>query len=297
MMTERLISSAMTFLETARACAVLMPVGRVGERLAIAVIGVLGSGKAIARPVTPRVLSCLPRDLGHSCLTFGSLVAADFLDWCDNGASPTEWTPPLGGLVLDNWFDIESDDVGAIEQVALSLCALHPDELLSQSHGDKQLAAPRSREEARFLESVRTDVIRIRPALDAGFRKAFSLTGKAVGSEVDFVGSSYATCYAAINPRGRIATRVLSASAGLWRLARAREAFGFAGPAVIELTAWVPPKDLPLFSASDYTAVDETIAELREQAKREELHVHSVSDVASASRRLISAEAGALVAA
>jgi len=130
----------------------------------------------------------------------------------------------------------------------------------------------------------------VRPALAKGFRKSLSLTGKAAAGEIDFVGKHYVTCYAAVNPKARSASRVQTASAALWHLARARDAFGFASPAVMELTAWVPPQGLPIYSEQDYTTALEIVAELREQAGREQLAVFSVTDVDSACRRLVNIE-------
>ena len=98
-----------------------------------------------------------------------------------------------------------------------------------------------------------------------------------------------------MNPKTRAITRVQSASAALWRLARAREAFGFASPSVVELTAWVPPEGLPIYTASEYQIVRETVAELRAQAAKEQIEIFAASDVHAACERLLNKEGDARV--
>lgn len=55
-------------------------------------------------------------------------------------------------------------------------------------------------------------------------------------------------------------------------------------------SAWVPPQGMPIFSAADYLVVDETVAEQRAQALREQLEVFPVSDLVMACRRLVEIE-------
>ncbi len=138
---------------------------------------------------------------------------------------------------------------------------------------------------------MREEVAQARPGLLSGFRRKFSLSGKSSGSEIDFVGSHYATCFAAINPKGAMSGRTRNASAALWRLARARDAFGFAAPATIELTAWTPLPGLPLYTRQEYSVVKETLQELSAQAAREELLIFSAPNAEIASRRLLEVEA------
>jgi len=268
--------------------AVFLPVGRLSEQICIAMIGWSEAIGPWARAATPKALPSLPNDLGHALFTFGSLVIADYDDWCRRGEAPQGWTPPIAGLILGDWFTVEGFDAEDALRVAMSLSALCPGQVSSAK--DDQPSNPRSSDERRFLDAVRLEIARARPGLAKGFRRGLSLTGKAVGGEIDFVGHHYVTCYAAVNPRGRAASRVQTASAALWRLARARDAFGFAAPAIVELTAWVPPEGLPIYSEQEYRTASETVAELREQASKEELTVFSVTDVPSACRRLIEIE-------
>lgn len=278
-------------LIAATARVIYMPAGQVGEQLAIAIIGTLEDAKPFSRAVTSKLLRCLPEDLGHACLNFGSIVAADFIDFVSSGRPADEWQVPLAGLVKGEPLYAEGYSLDSIMDSLARLCALSGE---SSRDGvdieDREPPAPRVSEEARFLEGVKEEVTRRRPRLKSGFKRVFSLTGGHVANEIDFVGHRYATCYAALNPKSRQAARVMTASAALWRLARARDAFGFAAPATMELTAWVPPAGLPLFSAGEYGLVREMIAELKAQAAREELGVSTATSSLEAATRLIELE-------
>jgi hypothetical protein len=271
-----------------RARAVFFQAGEFGEQIAIAIVGSTDDGGILSRPVTPRIFNGLPRDLGHAVHSFGTLVAADYTTWCRSNRSQIEWTPPIKGLTFGDWIDVEGTDEQTIGDMLLGMCAFY--ESREEKLEEVRPVAPRSSEETRFLDSVKSEVERRRPSLTAGFRRTFSLTGKNIGSEIDFVGSSYATCYAAINPKGKPTLRIQTASAALWRLARAREAFGFAAPANVELTAWIPPPGQPIFTENEYLIVEETISELQEQAKKEELRVFPATSHLLATDRLIAIE-------
>jgi hypothetical protein len=219
------------------------------------------------------------------------LVVSDFEEWCARGKTPEEWVPPITGLTVGEWLLVEGFDLEDVLRVALSMSGLAVSQVASVPKDEQSsTASPRTSDERRFLDAIKSEIARSRPNLVKGFRRDLSLTGKAVGGEIDFVGHHYVTCYAAVNPRSRAVSRVQTAAAALWRLARARDAFGFATPAAIELTAWVPPEGLPIYSEQEYRAAAETVAELREQASREQLDVFAVTDVHSACRRLVDLE-------
>lgn len=277
-------------LISGRAKPILLAVSDLGERFAIAVIGSTSEGVPFASAVTPRVLKCLPIDVANACQSFGLLVAADFMAWCGANRPVEAWTAPISGLQFGDWIEVDAYDVASMVQNVLSMCALHGNVPRETENQPAEIVTPRTSEESRFLELVRNEVTRRRPTLKAGFRKAFSLTGKEIGGEIDFVGSRYATCYSAINPKGRPALRIQTACAALWRLARARDAFGFAAPSLFELTAWIPPRGQPIFSDREYFAVDETIAELTAEARKEDLGVFTATGPSIAGDRLISLE-------
>ncbi|MCL9844085.1 hypothetical protein [Ralstonia solanacearum] len=260
-----------------------------GESFAIAVLGEYESGQAFARAVTSRALRCLPHELGYACHTFGNLLVADYMAWSESGKKPEAWRPPLGDIVLGPAFVVEAEKSEDVVASALERCALYPGNSAQQRHEDEGVTG-RPTDEARFAKSVMDEVLSVSPSLASGFNKKFSLTGSASGFTIDFIGHTYATCYAAINPKSKTSVRLKAASAGLWRLARARDAFGFASPDHIELTAWVPAPGLPIYSDSEYVIVRDTIDELEAQAKREDLRIFSTYDSHKASSRLLHEE-------
>lgn len=267
-----------------------------GESLVIAILGEHTGGIPFARAVTPRVLKCLPQDLGYACHSFGNLVVADYLAWTEAGHDASLWKVPLGGVEVGERFEIEADNPAGVVDAVLERCALFN---RSQSRhdvasDDASKAAPRPSSESRFANSVKREVLARRPSLEKRFNRTFSLTGSPTGFSIDYVGHSYATCYAAIDPKSKTLVRSRAASAALWRLARARDAFGFASPERMELTAWVPSPDLPIYSDSEYAIVEDTVGELREQALKENLDVFSAHDAHCACERLMEREVAIL---
>jgi hypothetical protein len=274
----------------ARVRPVLLPVGHVGESFCIALLGVDNRQHPWGRVILERGRRGLPEQVGNASITFGKLAVGDFLFWCKAGQSPDQWSPPVTGLALGEWLEVEGHDEADVLRIALSLAALADMDLDVAEDAVAAIEIPRASDEARFLSAVRTEVGRLHPALERGFGHRLSLTGRGAGGDIDFVGSHYATCYAALNPKARASARVTNASAALWRLARLRDELGFAAPADIELTAWTPPKGQPVYTPKEYDLVDELLDELRAQADKEQLAVFSVGDSGSASHRLLAME-------
>ncbi|VBO96135.1 hypothetical protein [Burkholderia pseudomallei] len=280
--------------QTATARLLKLNMNATGESIAIAVVGRFESGKPFARVVTPRILRCLPRDLGRACHTFGTLLVEDYLSSNDVAEGhESNWQPPLRGIEVGPEFVVEADDEESAIVSALGHCALFSPPS-SSAEVLVEEGSPRSTDERRFVQAVKTEVLHRNPNLGAGFNRTFSLTHASREFSIDYVGHAYATCYAAINPKGRSRVRLNTAAAGLWRLARARDAFGFAAPERIELTAWVPAPGLPIYRESEYAALNDVVAELREQARRESLSIFTTHDILSASDRLIAEEIAAL---
>jgi hypothetical protein len=276
----------------ARVRPVLLPVGHVGESFCIALLGVDNRQHPWGRVILERGRRGLPEQVGNASITFGKLAVGDFLYWCNAGRSPDQWLPPVNGLALGDWVEVEGRDEADLVRIALSLAALADTDLDIAEDAVVAVEIPRASDEARFLDAVRAEVARLRPALERGFGHRLSLTGRGVGGDIDFVGSHYATCYAALNPKAKASVRVTNASAALWRLARLRDELGFAAPADIELTAWTPPKGQPVYTPKEYGLVDEILDELRAQAHKEQLAIFSVGDSGSASNRLLAMELG-----
>jgi hypothetical protein len=272
---------------------IFLPLGQLGEKVAIAFIGVSDSGSAFASRVLNRVLRCLPADMAHACVSFSEIIVEDYLEWCKRGELPQGWQLPLAGLELGSQITISAYSESDLVAMSRRLASLHV-ELAEERTNEHTTGAPRVKEEKIFLDQVMREVLRSRPQLKNRFHRDFNLRGRSVGNQIDFCGQNYVTCYAAINPKSRSRVRVSSAAAALWNLARVRDAFGFEMPSKIELTTWVPPKGLPTYTEADYALVEDTVSELQEQAIREKLTVFSVPDSLLAGARLVELELSAV---
>jgi hypothetical protein len=269
---------------------ILLPLGHLGESIAIAFVGVSDTDTPFASRTIDKILKCLPADIAHACVSYSEIIVKDYLAWCAKGKSSLDWEPPLAGLLLGEQLSVSAYAESELGEMARRLGALYV-EKPSDSVEVRSGSVPRANEEKVFLGQVMREVLRSNPELENRFHRDFNLRGKSIGNEIDFCGQHYVTCYAAINPNSRSSrVRVNSASAALWNLARARDAFGFEIPSTIELTAWVPSAGLPMYTDSDYVIVEDTVAELKEQAKREELTVFPVSDSLLAGKRLVERE-------
>lgn len=274
---------------TAYCRAIFLPLGQLGEKVAIAFVGVSDVGEAFATQVLTKVLRCLPSEMAHACVSFSEIVVQDYLSWCSHGKPSAAWSPPLAGLEIGVPVAVSAFSDAELSRMARRMAALHI-EIAIDSAADQLAALPRANDEKNFLEQVMKEVLRSKPQLKNRFHRDFNLRGRSVGNQIDFCGQHYVTCYSAINPKSRSRVRVSSAAAALWNLARVRDAFGFEMPSKIELTTWVPPKGLPTYSDADYALVEDTVSELQEQANREQLSVFAVPDSLKAGARLVEFE-------
>jgi hypothetical protein len=279
-----------TSLVSATCRPIFLPLGQLGEKVAIAFVGVSDSGSAFASQVLTKVLRCLPSDMAHACVSFSEIVVEDYLNWCKRGKSAQGWRLPLAGLEVGDQVAISAYSESDLVAMSRRLASLHVELTEAQQSNEQLPTTPRVKEEKIFLDQVIREVLRSRPQLKNRFHRDFNLRGRSVGNQIDFCGLNYVTCYAAINPKSRSRVRVSSAAAALWNLARVRDAFGFAMPLRIELTTWVPPKGLPTYTDADYALVEDTVSELQEQATREALTVFSVPDSLLAGARLVELE-------
>jgi hypothetical protein len=117
------------------------------------------------------------------------------------------------------------------------------------------------------------------------------LAGGSVQNRLDYMSASYGVCYSTVNPFTSKTNLLPRAQSALWRLARARDASGFAPPKVLEIVLWTPQPGQPIFSSQHYELVDETVDELRSEAIKENLGVTTVFSPDLAGERLLSMEA------
>src|SRR5438046_2483931 len=132
---------------------VFLPVGRVSERICIAMVGSSAVTGPWARATTPRPLASLPNDLGHAVFTFGNLVVSDFEEWCARGKTPQEWVPPITGLTVGEWLLVEGFDLEDVLRIALSMSGLAASQVASVPRDEQSsTASPRTSDERRFLD-------------------------------------------------------------------------------------------------------------------------------------------------
>ena len=266
------------------------PIALSGERYCIAVVGSTSAGDAIARSaVSPRVARCVIGELGANLVGFSQLVVQDFQFSISHGISYESWAPPFDRMYLGECRDIDGDTPEQILQVATMTFAMLAHETESDL-AEQSIIIPSADDERQFRDSVRHTVEQVRPGLARYFGQTFSLTGGRALNRIDYMSASYGVCYSTINPYTAKANLMPRAQAALWRLARARDASGFTPPTVLEIVLWTPQPGQPIFSRQHYDIVDETVAELRSEAERDDLGVMTVFTPDSAGERLLSLE-------
>ncbi len=258
------------------------------ETFAVAVIGESLERQAFSANVFQRRPSFGNPELSELCYRVGELVAEDYLSFRSKNSNLLDWETPLEGVELDEVFSVEGQNRNDLVVNALRHCALFYSP--PNKGNQEESVRPSKTEESIFRDLVKRGVLEKIPSLLNSFNRDFSLTASRQTSNIDFVGSFYATCFAAVNPKANRSIRMTNATSSLWRLARARDAFGFAAPQTMELTAWVPPKGLPLFTDHEYQAVEEVILELDAQARTEGLTVFSAETADDAIRRVVQNE-------
>lgn len=266
------------------------PIALSGERYCIAIVGVTASGEGIARStVSPRVSRCVIGELGANLVGFAQLVVQDFTVSLGKGKRFQSWRPPFDRMSLSEPREVDGGSSEQILQVATMMFAMLAHES-EPNMADDDITVPSADDERQFRDSVRHAVEQVRPGLVHYFGRTFSLTGGSVQNRVDYMSATYGVCYSTINPFTSKSNLLPRAQSALWRLARARDASGFAPPELLEIVLWTPQPGQPIFSRQQYEIVDETVAELTSEAQRENLGVITVSSPHLAGERLLSVE-------
>ncbi|MGQ0750998.1 MAG: hypothetical protein ACT4PS_10730 [Betaproteobacteria bacterium] len=266
------------------------PIALSGERYCIAMVGRTTEGEAIARStVAPRVARCVIGHLGANLVGFSRLVVKDFKIAMHAGMPLEKWRPPFDRMALSETREFDGNDAEQMLRAAsvnFALLAHEPE----TERTDEEISSPRADDERKFIGSVQALVRKTRPGLVRNFGQTFSLAGGTVKNRVDYLSASYGACYSTINPSTPKSNLLLRAQAALWKLARARDATGFAQPKTLEVVLWTPQSDLPIFSRQQYDIVDETVEELTTEAAKEALGVVSVHSPNNAGERLLRLE-------
>jgi hypothetical protein len=267
------------------------PIALSGERYCIAVVGRTADGETIARStVSSRVARCVIGELGANLVGFSQLVVQDFKIALHAGIRLEKWEPPFDRMAMSETRNVDGNSVEEMLRAATVNFAVLAHESMS-AKTDEDISAPRADDERKFIGSVQAIVRKTRPGLSRYFGQTFSLAGGTVKNRLDYLSASYGACYSTINPSTSKSNLLPRAQAALWKLARARDATGFAQPKTLEVVLWTPQPDLPIFSRQQYDIVDETVDELTAEAAKEALGVKSVHSPRSAGDRLLQLEA------
>jgi hypothetical protein len=266
------------------------PIPLSGERYCIAVVGCTQQGDPLARSaVSPAVARYVIGELGANLVGFAQLVVEDFRLAITHGIPFDAWHPPFDRMFLSDPKEADGDTSEDIIRSAMLSYAMLARE--GPAAGVESAdAIPSADDEREFREKVKRRVERTRPGLARYFGVSYSLTGGSVMNRVDYLSASYGVCYSTINPFTTKANLMPRAQSALWRLARVRDATGFGSPKRLEMVLWTPEPDQPIFSKQHYQIVEETVAELTSEAKREKLGVITVSSYIKAGERLLSME-------
>lgn len=262
------------------------PIPLSGERYCLVIVG-YGGGKTAAATLIYNQLRCLG-DMGHSLAYFGSQLADDFRREVARGTPPEQWRPRFSGMHVGTWTDAFGQSLEAATSGNMEAFSA-----LWRPAGSETdtIAAPRPlpKELRRFITTIKSRVERINSNLATLFEQHYSLTQTQdkAKSTVDYLSSRYAACYSVLKPKSPHAR--LYANDSLWRLARARD-IQLVPPTTTEVVLWVPDPDLPLFSEEEIKAADEHVAELRAEARKEDLSIATVTNADAAAKRLILAE-------
>jgi hypothetical protein len=267
------------------------PIVLSGERYCIAIVGQTSGGEAIAcSTVSPRVARCVIGELGANLVGFSQLVVQDFKIALHAGTTLQKWRPPFDRMFLGNPRKVDGDNGEQMLQAAgINFAMLAHDTVPTKT--DKEIIAPSADDERKFRESVQGAVQTARPGLARYFGQSFSLAGGTVKNRLDYLSGSYGVCYSTINPSTPKSNLLLRAQSALWKLARARDATGFAQPKTLEIVLWTPHPGLPIFSEQQYDIIADTVAELTSEAAKETLGVTSVHSPHTAGERLLKFEA------
>jgi hypothetical protein len=267
------------------------PISLSGERYCVAIVGQTVSGDAIAcSTVSPRVARCVVGELGANLVGFSQLVVQDFKIALHAGSTLQKWRPPFDRMFLSEPREVDGNDGEQMLQAASINFALLVHEAVP-AKDDEEIVSPSADDERKFRESVQVAVQASRPGLARYFGQTFSLAGGTVKNRLDYLSASYGVCYSTINPSTPKFNLLPRAQAALWKLARARDATGFAHPKTLEIVLWTPQPGLPIFSEQQYDVITETVAELTSEAEKESLGVISVHSPHTAGERLLNFEA------
>jgi hypothetical protein len=204
------------------------------------------------------------------------------------------WEPPFSGVSLGAHHETFGDDLFSVAQIAMRFSASFAKDLTDgRQNLTADALATQDIEDDRWPKRIYDAVTSEKPELKEYFNRSVSIFQGAPPSKFDFFGRRYVSNFGRLIPSPRSLSRLRSsAKARLWDLARLREAPGVKGNiSALEFIIWRPRSDDMAYSEGNMKALSDTIFELQEAARAEDLKTVPVSTVEEASERIILQEA------
>ena len=265
----------------------LEPIMQSGERITVGIAGVTSTGEVQVMPtLNQEKLRCAFGESGVSILDAATICLDEFSDYLKDFSSLEGWEAPLGGVSLGHARKAAGNSLHEILSMASQLTASFSSlQLASESLTSvEQLGR-----EDRWPKQIKEAVTLVAPDLEVNFNKNYNLVPGGAQTKYDYWGEKYIANF------GRIMAPHSSLKDGrakLWNLARLREAYPFpSNNNKYELLLWRPPENSPAHTEKSMKQVNETILELTEEAKKEELGTFVVLGAQEASQRIILMEA------
>lgn len=265
----------------------LEPIMQSGERITVGVAGISSTGEVEVIPTLNQTkLRCAFGESGLSLLDAATICLEEFSDYLKDFNSFEGWEAPLGGVSLGHARKAAGNSLREILSTATQLTASFSSLQLTN---DALTATDALVKEDRWPKQIKDAVIKVAPDLDKHFNRNYNLVPGGPLTKYDFWGERYIANFGKVNsPQSSLK----DGRAKLWSLARLREVDPFSSrDNSYELILWRPQEDSPAYSEKTMRQINETILELTEEAKKEELRAMAFLGAEQASQHILQMEA------
>jgi len=274
----------------------LEPVLHSGEKITAGIAVTGSNGETMVVPtLSGKQLSCIYGEKdGGSLFRIVQLTLDSLSEHLKESPSILSWETPFSGMSLGQHHETVGDDLLAVAKIAMRFSASFSGHLTDGQHiVSADAIAVNAIEDDRWPKRIYEAVVSEKPEFEEYFNRTVAIFQGAPASKFDFFGKRYVSNFGRLIPSPRSLGRMRSsAKAKLWDLARLREAPGVKGNiTALEFIIWRPRQDDMAYSEGEMKALGDTIFELQEAAKAENLKTVPVHTVAEASQRIILQEA------
>ena len=283
-------------LKAAWAPVYIEPIMHSGERFTVGIAATAANGETTVVPtISEKQLSCILGELdGSSFFNIVQLTLDSLSEHLKESHSLLSWESPFSGVVLGPNRETVGDSILSVVQLAMRLTSTFSATLVkSQQVPDVDALAARAVEDDRWPKRIYEAVVRQNPDFSQYFNRAVPIKQGFPPSKFDFMGRHYVANFGRLIPSSRSLSRLRNtAKARLWDLAHLRDAAGVKGNiTALELILWQPRPDDMAYSDNEMHALKETIFELSEEAKKQELKTIPVYTAEEASNQILLQEA------